>query len=136
MFLIYIDDVSQIIFSSGSLLLYADDIVLHHPIYCQEDYNSLQNDVNSLCDWTSSASLNLNAAKCKYMVISRKKQPIVPLTPVLICGNAVERVNSFKYLGIWITKDLTSLRHVTEIYTNARRVVGLIYRQYYQYSTP
>ena len=57
------------------------------------------------------------------------------LTPILICGNALERVNSFKYLGGWITKDLTWLRHVTEICTKARRVVGLIYRQY-QYSTP
>ena len=84
LFLIYIDDVSQIIFSNGSLLVYADDIVLYHPIYCQEDYNSLQNDVDSLCDWTSSAFLNLNAAKCKYMIISRKKQPIVPLTPILM----------------------------------------------------
>ena len=70
------------------------------------------------------------------MVISRKKQPIVPLTPILICGNAVEGVNSFKYRGGWITKDLTWSRHVTEICTKARRVVGLIYRQYYQYSTP
>ena len=50
--------------------------------------------------------------------------------------NAVERVNSFKYLGVWITKDLTWSRDVTEICSNARRVVGLIYRQYYQYSTP
>ena len=31
LFLVYIDDVSQI-FSNGSLLLYADDIVLYHPI--------------------------------------------------------------------------------------------------------
>ena len=98
---------SQIILSNGSLLLYADDIVLYRPIYCQEDYNSLRNDVDSLCDWTSSAFLNLNAAKCKYMVISRKKQPIVPLTPILVCANVLERVNSFKYLGVWITKDLT-----------------------------
>ena len=136
LFLIYIDDASQMIFSNGSLLLYADDIVLYRPIYCQKDYNSLQNDVDSLCDWTSSPFLNLNAAKCKCMVISRKKQPIVPLTPILICGNVVERVNSFKYLGVWVTKDLTWSRHVTEIRTKARRVVGLIYRQYYQYSTP
>ena len=51
------------------------------------------------------------------------------------CGNALERVNSFKYLGVWITKDLTWSRHVTETCTKARRVVGLIYRQYYEYST-
>ena len=130
--------VSQIILSNGSLLLYADDVVLYRPIYCQEDYNSLRNDVDSLCDWTSSAFLYLNAAKCKYMLISRKKQPIVPLTPILVCGNAlqIERVNSFKYLGVWITKDLTWSRHVNEICIKARRVGGLIYRQYYQYSTP
>ena len=41
LFLIYIDDVSQIILSNGSLLIYADDIVLYCPIYCQEDYKSL-----------------------------------------------------------------------------------------------
>ena len=107
--------------------------LLYHPIYCQEDYNSPWNDIDSLCDWTSSAFLNLNAGKCKYIVISRKKQPILPLTPILICGNALERANSFKYLGVWIAKDLTWSRHVTEICTKARRVVGLIYRQY---STP
>ena len=72
----------------------------------------------------------------RYMVISRKKRPIIPLTPILICGNTLERVLSFKYLGVWITKDLTWSRHVNEICTKARRVVGLIYRQYYRYSTP
>ena len=89
--------------------------------------------------WTFFASLQPTFGTSnfsKYMVISRKRQPIVPLTPILVCANVLERVNSFKYLGVWITKDLTWSSHVNEICTKARRVVGLIYRQYYQYSTP
>lgn len=70
-----------------------------------------------LCGWTSLAYLHLNAAKCKGMVtvISRKKQPLVSPTPIQICGTDLRRANSFKYLGVWITKDLAWSRHVNAI---------------------
>ena len=37
LFLIYTDDVSQIILPMA-VYIYADDIVLYRPVYCQEDY--------------------------------------------------------------------------------------------------
>ena len=76
LFLIYIDEVSEVNISDGSLLLYADDIVIYRTIHSSGDYLHLQNDVNAVTDCVSSSLLNLNPAKCKYMIITRKRQSI------------------------------------------------------------
>ena len=134
LFLTYIDEVSEVNISDGSLLLYADDIVLYRTIRSSGDYLHLQNDVNALTDCVSSSLLNLNPAKCKYMIITRKRQAILPPTPLTVMGNTLDKVSSFKYLGVWITKDLSWSKHVSEVCIKAKKVIGLIYRQYYQHS--
>ena len=37
LFLIYINDLTNVVFNDGNLLLYADDILLYHHIYCLDD---------------------------------------------------------------------------------------------------
>ena len=77
LFLTYIDEVSaEVNISDGSLLLYADDIVIYRTICSSGDYLHLQNDVNAVTDCVSSSLLNLNPAKYKYMIITRKRQSI------------------------------------------------------------
>ena len=134
LFLTYVDEVSEVNISDGSLLLYADDIVIYRTIRSSGDYLHLQNDVNALTDCVSSSLLNLNPAKCKYMIITRKRQAIIPPTPLTVMGNTLDKVSSFKYLGVWITKDLSWSKHVSEVCIKAKKVIGLIYRQYYQHS--
>ena len=75
LFNIYIDDITSVPLSNGSMLLYADDIMLYRPIYAVVDYELLQLDINQLCSWTDSNLLKFNSDKCKYMIISRRKQP-------------------------------------------------------------
>ena len=134
LFLIYIDGVSEVNISDGSLVLYADDIVLHRTICSSSDYLYLQNDVNALADCISASLLNLNPTKCKYMIITRKRRAILPPTLLTVLGNTLDKVSSFKYLGVWITKDLSWSKHVSEICFKAKKIIGLIYRQYYQHS--
>ena len=38
LFLIYINELTNVELNDGNLLLYADDILLYHPIYCLDDY--------------------------------------------------------------------------------------------------
>ena len=64
------------------------------------------------------------------MIISRKKQPIIPNSPLLINNCCLERVNSYKYLGVWITSTLNWSTHISEICTRARRQAGIIYRNF------
>ena len=48
----------------------------------------------------------------------------------------MEKVNSYKYLGVTLTSDLTWSHHIRNITAKYRRLVGLLYRQFYKWSSP
>ena len=64
MFLFYINDISTGI--DSSIRLFADDYVLHvyRVITSMEDHNHLQQDLNTLVEWTKQWQMTLNPAKC------------------------------------------------------------------------
>ena len=135
LFIVYVNDITMIPLSDGTMSLYADDILLYRPIYTSADYHDLQGDVNNLCAWTDGNNLKFNATKCKYMILSRKKQPIIPNSPLLINNCCLERVNSYKHLGVWITSTLNWSTHISEICTRARRQAGIIYHKFYGHAS-
>ena len=55
---------------------------------------------------------------------------------VLISGSCLERVYSFKYLGVLLTPNLSWLPHINFLRSKAKRILGLIYRQFYQSCPP
>ena len=58
LFLIYINGITDLQLSSESCItLYADDILLFKPINKVEDYIDLQNDINSLHEWSQESFL-------------------------------------------------------------------------------
>ena len=48
LFLIYINDIANVELNDGGLLLYADDVLLYHPIRCRDDYIYLQQDIKHI----------------------------------------------------------------------------------------
>ena len=106
---------------SASGCYYADDIMFYRIIRSATDYHALQMDINSLCRWTDRNLLTFNANKCKYMLISRKKQQTLPSSPITIKGASLECVSSYKYLGVWLTSTLSWSLQVTEVCKKARR---------------
>ena len=131
LFLIYIDGVESVTLSDGTIVLYADDMVLYRPIYSYEDYWLLQQDINAIATWIADNHLQFNTSKCKYMTISRKRAKELPPT-INLNGIPLDRVTEFKYLGVLITADLSWTAHINMICTKARRLVGMLYRQFYQ----
>ena len=106
LFNFYINDISlPVPLTAGTMSLYADDVMLYRLIRSQIDFLALQVDVDSLCIWTDENHLNFNGVKCKYMVISRNRQPP---SPIVINNHEtpLARVESYKYLGVWITSIL------------------------------
>ena len=65
------------------------------------------------------------------MLISRKRNPVVCLTPLLLDGVILESVQSFKYLGVMLTSDLSWSAHVSMVCSRARRILGVVYHQFY-----
>ena len=90
LFIVYVNDVTNISLTAGSMVLYADNIALYRPILSSMDFELLQTDVNKLCIWTSQNTLRFNARKCKYMIISRKKKPLSPSLDLHIDGSPLE----------------------------------------------
>ena len=131
LFLVYINDLSRISFSSGSqLIMYADDILLHKPISSPQEMVALQDDVSKICDWISCNHLTVNVAKTKHMIISRRKHSTCLYPPLVLDGTTIELVSHFKYLGVWISDDLTWRKHIESVCCKARRLLGYMYRTF------
>ena len=60
LYLIYIDGLTIIPLNSGSLVIFADDVLLHRVIYGAEELLALQEDVNSLANWIKAHHLTLS----------------------------------------------------------------------------
>ena len=107
LFLVYIDDVSNILLSDGSILnLYADDMLLYKSMKWFEDYSHLQMDIDCISNWVSRNKLMLNPTKCKSMTISHKRNSVYP-AQFLLNGIPLEQVETFNYLGVLLSSDLS-----------------------------
>ena len=137
LFLIYINNaVHAALDSHTHIILYADDILLYRVISNTTDYSMLQTDINTVSTWVTSNNLSLNVEKCKLMVISRLRKKSVSVPLLSLNGLPMERVSSYKYLGITITEDLSWSTHINEISRKSRKQIGMLYRQFCAWSTP
>ena len=51
-------------------------------------------------------------------------------------NEVLEKVSSFKYLGVNITDDLSWANHTSVIASKARKILGLLYRHFSSWSPP
>ena len=130
LFNFYINNIALVPLTAGTMSLYADDVMLYRLIRSQSDSLALQFDVDSLCVWTDEHCLNLNTVKCKYMVISRKRQPTLPSSLIVVNCSPLARVESYKYFGVWITSSLNWSLQVEEVCKKAKRQIGFLYRKF------
>ena len=106
-----------------------DDIALYRTIGSSEDYAKLQDDIVSHC--LGAKHLDLNANKCFFfLLLSRKGIHSIPC-PVLMLNGSV-RVNSYQYLGVFISADLMWSTHIENICNRTRRLTEILHRQFYQ----
>ncbi len=75
--------------------------------------------VDGMCNYAVNRGMELNPKKCKEMKISFLKYDLLPNDPIYISGKQVEKVQSFKLLGVVITNDLTWNNHVNYIIKKA-----------------
>ena len=126
LFLIYIDNIADVNLSDGSkIVLYADDILLYHPISLPMDLEYLQKDVDTLQIFATANYLTFNVSKCKFMLVSRKKQHTVLAPSISVYGSPLESTTTFKYLGLIKASDLSWTTHIDNICSKAKRILGL-----------
>ena len=136
LFLVYINEIVDTISEDSKIVMFAYDIALYRAIRSPLDFILLQLDVDAICNWIALNYLKLNILKCCYMIFTRKRYPTLPTTPLVVNNLALAKVDSFKYLGVNLSTNLSWSEHVNCIATKTRRLVGLLYRRFYGYLSP
>ncbi len=134
LFLVYIDSIASLQFSPGTdLNLFADDMLLYKCIDSTEHVEYLQHD-NDQSHWVKTNYLSLNPTKCKYMIVTRKRNKVKCRT-IFFEGVPLKQVDNFKYLGVILSFDLSWTAQVESVCTKARKLVGLLYRRFHNADT-
>lgn len=124
-FILFINEIFKLKLN-GTLTIYADDATV---TYCNADPNQLkqkmQEDLNAIANWFISNKLTPNAEKTHYMLIKPgPHRDYVPNFSLTMCNKNIERVSSFKYLGIIIQDDLKWNEHIDSI---CKKITGAAY---------
>ena len=136
LFVIIVNDLNLLPLSSNSkVFLYADDLLLLYTFSPQLDPSLLQSDLDIVTSWFSSNRLSVNPSKSKYMFSLRRQSSFDSLPHLLLSTVPFVRVYSFKYLGIILSCNLSWSSHINSVIKRAKRLVGLIYRQFYSLSS-
>jgi hypothetical protein len=123
LFLLYINDLPN---ASDLLpIIFADDT---NVFYSANNVNGCINIINAemmkLVTWIRCNKLSLNVDKTQYIVFSKKKS--CDSTPVSIDGKIINRVDSFKFLGVIIDDKLSWRQHISYIRGKISRMLGIL----------
>jgi hypothetical protein len=124
LFLLYINDLPQ----SSQLLpiIFADDTnVFYSGDDSEECIGIINQEMINLIKWIRSNKLSLNVEKTQYIVFSKRK--IAPdNNDVKINGERLNRVDSFKFLGVIIDDRLSWKQHIAYIKTKVSKSIGIL----------
>jgi hypothetical protein len=128
LFILYIND----IVNCSKLLhffLFADDTTLFRSnknfIKLIEEMNT---ELDYLTEWFRANRLSLNSSKTHFIVFGNKHVPGDDDYQITLDGTILKRVQSTKFLGVFIDEKLTWNQHINNICAKASRGVGIISR--------
>lgn len=126
LFLIYINDLPLQV--SLSMCLFADDCVVYRKIASPSDSAALQSDLDSINEWCSNSQMSLNVNKCKHMRFTRSSfQTSSPLTLNTV---PLQQTDTYKYIGVLLTKNLSWDSHINTVVSAANRSLGYLRRNF------
>ena len=93
---------------------FADDTVVVGLI-SNNNETAYREEVENLTSWCKENNLLLNVTKTKEMIMDFRRSKRTPHLPITINATPVEIVDSYKYLGVHISGDLTWSAHVSAL---------------------
>lgn len=126
LFLIMINDIDSDI-KSSSVSMFADDTKVLKKISDINDHSLLQEDLNSLINWTEYNNMEIN--ETKFQLVSYGIQTGLKY-PYGCNSNVILESSIVKDLGIYMNNDATFKYHVSCISTKVRKLLGWTLRTF------
>lgn len=128
LFTLYINDIiSSLTYSK--IILFADDTLIY---ICAENLNDaflkINKDLDNINKWMNINKLKLNSSKSKFMVINKISDNNYNMNKVKINNVELEKVDTYKYLGFILDKNLKLNKHVEYICKKVAKKIGFIAR--------
>ena len=102
----------------GPLLFsFADDAYIYRSISSRKDADTLQKDLDKLGEWEKNWSMEFHLNKCQLLRITNKCKIVD--AHYMIHGKRLKLVDSAKYLGVTLTKNLSWKNHIRIITAKA-----------------
>lgn len=129
LFLIFINDIFKLKLN-GKSQLYADDVsIVYETTNTSEMNKQMNEDLACLFEWFISNKLVMNVKKTQFMLFHHKLKKVqADEMNVLVAGVRVQRVETFKYLGLHLDTHLNWHHHIDQIANKIASMIGAIHR--------
>lgn len=128
LFLAYINDLGNLRLH-GIPRLFADDSALFYPGSNSETImRQMEEDLQILLAYFNTNLLSLNLSKTKLLFFHSPRKKIVYNSNVRIGTNIIERVDYFKYLGIFLDTTLSWKNHINHVEKKVASLCGIMRR--------
>ena len=128
LFSLHINDITSDI--ESEIRLFADDCVCYRELKNVEDKVKLQKDIDRLGSWARKWGMRFQPVKCNMMQLMNKRTSKIQASYKLE-GTVLKNVESIKYLGVTITKNLKWNTHISNVCTKVNRTLGFFLDEIY-----
>ena len=131
LFILFINDMPEVVDSNALLVLFADDAKLSREIAGPEDKDAEQEDIDSLEQWSHDNKCCFHPDKCHVLRIGEREMDLRDLFDSYHLGDiTLKSVHQERDLGVIIDQDLSFEPHLISKINKANSVIGLIRRSF------
>ena len=109
--------------------MFADDTNLFHSHKNLATLSQIANqELGKVANWLGANKLSLNVNKMQYIIFKAKNKTISHNIEIRINNQIIEQVNSTKFLGLIMDKELTWKQHIKLVETKISKILGILVR--------
>ncbi len=132
LFVLYINDLPQVIDQGSSMYLFADDTKVFRRMRTAEDKDQLDQDLSAMQDWSDTWLLQFHPDKCVSMHVGRSPIPEEKYTMGSNNEFPLNWSTAEKDVGVTFEPDMKFEKHIQEKINKANQMMGVI-RKTFEY---
>ena len=124
LFLVFINDIDNVINGKGVISKFADDTKVLVPIRNEEDAIEMQNIIHRLETWSNLWLMRFNTSKCSIMHFGKSNSE----RTYYMNGEAIKKSDSERDIGVVITRNCKPSEMCAKVSKKANQLLGLLSR--------